>query len=250
MQPAFAAALLDPALPVPPAIAAPAARFAVYRNNVMSGLTAALAAGFPAVQAIVGEDFFAALAQAYIRAEPPRSPVLLNYGDSFGDFIAGFAPAAGLPYLPDVARLEAAYTRVFHAADAVALQPDALARIDAGRLEHLRLHLHPAIAVIRAQHPVATIWLMNTGALPLGEIADWQGEDVLLCRPDLAVTLLRLPPGQAAFIAALQAGADLPAATAAAFAENPAFDLAAMLALLFTQGLVTDWKYKDREYAA
>lgn len=242
MQSDFAAALRDPDLPVPPDLA-PEGRFAVYRNNVMSGLSTALAAGFPAVQAIVGADFFAAMAQAYIRAHPPRSPVLLQYGDSFGDFIAGFAPAASLPYLPDVARLEAAHTRVFHAADAAPLPATALAQIDAGRLEQLRLTLHPASAVIRSAHPVATIWLMNTGALPLAEIADWRNEDTLLCRPALAVTLLRLAPGQASFIAALQQEACLAPAIAAAFADDSGFDPAAALALLFGQGLITGWEY-------
>lgn len=240
MQSAFADALLDPALPAPPDIA-PAGHFAVYRNNVMSGLTAALAAGFPAVQAIVGEDFFAALAQAYIRQHPPRSPVLLEYGDGFGDFIAGFAPAADLSYLPDVARLEAAYTQVFHAADAA--PASGLEQIDAQRLDRLRLRLHPAVALIRSAYPVATIWLMNTGALPPDEITDWQGEDCLLCRPALGVSLLRLAPGQAAVIAALQSGPDFTAAAAAGFDAAESFDLAACLALLFGQGLLSHWEY-------
>lgn len=242
MQSAFAAALLDPALPVPPAVH-PAGRFAVYRNNVMTGLAAALAAGFPATATITGTDFFAAMAQAYIRRHPPRSPVLLQYGDDFGDFIAGFAPAASLPYLADVARLEAAYTRVFHAADARALPASALARIDAMRLDDLRLHLHPAFALLRSTYPVAAIWLMNTGAMPLTEIADWRGDDVLLCRPDQTVALLRLAPGQAACLAALQSGATLANAAIAGFTAAENFDLGAMLALLFGQGLITDWDY-------
>lgn len=242
MQSAFATALLDPGLPVPSTID-PAGRFAVYRNNVMAGLTAALAAGFPALQAIVGTDFFAAMAQAYIREHPPRSPVLLQYGESFGDFIAGFAPAASLPYLPDVARLEAAYTHVFHAADARPAPAAALAEIDATRLATLRLHLHPALALIRSPHPVGTIWRMNTGALPLAEIADWQAEDALLCRPALGVSLLRLAPGQARFITGLQQDGSLAHAAAAAAAEAEGFDLAAMLVLLFSQGLITDWEY-------
>ena len=97
MQPAFAAALLDPVLPPPADITAPSditQRFNVYRNNVAAGLVHALAAGFPATERIVGAEFFAAMAQDYIRTEPPRSPVLLHYGESFPDFIAGFAPAA------------------------------------------------------------------------------------------------------------------------------------------------------------
>lgn len=241
MQADFAAALLDPALPPPQNL--PAERFAIYRNNVISSLTRALATGFPACEAIVGREFFAALAQSFIRTWPPASPVLLDYGARLGDFIADFPPAADLPYLADVARLEAAHTRAFHAADIDPLPAAAIGDIDGQRLADLRVTLHPAVTVIRSAHPVATIWAMNTGALPLQEIADWQGEDALLRRPALAVTVQRLFPGQAAFLAALQQGDTVAAAVAAAGADASTFDPAAAFALLFGQGLVIHLEY-------
>jgi hypothetical protein len=241
MQSVFAAALLDPALPPPQGL--PAARFVVYRNNVLSSLTRALAAGFPACEAIVGTEFFAAMAQDFIRAQPPASPVLLEYGAGFGDFIAGFPPAGDLPYLADVARLEAAHTRAFHAADIDPLPPAAIGDIDPARLTELRLTLHPAVTILRSPHPLATIWAMNTGALPLQEIADWQAEDALVRRPALTVTVQRLLPGQAAFLLALQQGENVGAAVDAACRDANAFDPAAAFALLFGQGLVIHLEY-------
>jgi len=59
----------------------------------------------------VGEEFFGAMAAAFVLECPPRSPVLASYGDELPEFIAGFASARDLAYLPDVARLEAAHTR-------------------------------------------------------------------------------------------------------------------------------------------
>ena len=88
----FAQALLDPERPVPRGIS-PARRFSVYRNNVVAGLVKALASRFPAVERIVGEEFFAAMARAFVVARPPRSAVLASYGEEFADFIAAFAPA-------------------------------------------------------------------------------------------------------------------------------------------------------------
>ena len=127
-QESFATALLDADRPVPGAVTshtarAPRKRFAVYRNNVIVGLVAALRTQFPATERIVGEDFFAAMARVYVVTEPPRSPILVAYGDGFPGFIASFAPAAELPYLADVARLEVARTRAYHAADAAPLDP-------------------------------------------------------------------------------------------------------------------------------
>jgi hypothetical protein len=74
-------------------------------------LTEALKDAFPAVHRIVGPEFFQAMARAYIVLEPPRSPILLDYGAGFPDFIGEFEPAAVLPYLADVARIERAWRR-------------------------------------------------------------------------------------------------------------------------------------------
>jgi len=82
----------------------------------MAGLGKALKSRFPVVEKIVGEEFFAAMTRVFVKAQPPRSPLLATYGDDFPDFIATFEPARGLPYLADVARLEATRTRSYHAA--------------------------------------------------------------------------------------------------------------------------------------
>ena len=73
---------------------------------------------FPVVEKIVGEEFFAAMARA-LRASIRRvRRCLSGYGDEFPAFVAAFEPAREFAYLADVARLEAARTRAFHAADA------------------------------------------------------------------------------------------------------------------------------------
>ena len=57
----------------------------------------------------------------YVTSEPPRSPVLLEYGDSFPQFLRNIGQGAAADYLADVAELEAARTRAYHAADATPL---------------------------------------------------------------------------------------------------------------------------------
>ena len=105
----------------------------------------ALGTRFPATSRIVGEEFFNAMARVFVIAHPPRSPLLMTYGDDFPDFIADFEPAAELPYLADVARLEAARTRAYHAADAVLLDPAAVAAtIGQEALGAVRFALHPS----------------------------------------------------------------------------------------------------------
>ncbi|MDO9062036.1 MAG: DNA-binding domain-containing protein, partial [Bradyrhizobium sp.] len=151
----FAAALLGTEPAVPPGIAThtaaavPARRFAVYRNNVMASLAAALARRYPVIERLVGGEFFGAMARQFVMRHPPRSPLLAQYGDGFADFIAAFEPARELPYLADVARLEAARTRAYHAEDAVPLGADDFAALDAEALGDIRLQLHPSVSILR-----------------------------------------------------------------------------------------------------
>ncbi|MEK9968885.1 MAG: DNA-binding domain-containing protein [Ferrovibrio sp.] len=249
MQTVFAAALLDADRRPPDGLIAvdTGERFAVYRNNVVNGLSQALAAGFPAVEAIVGHEFFHAMAAVYVRVSPPDSPVLLDYGATLPDFIARFEPAAGLPYLADVARLELAYTRAFHAADAEPLPAHTLGRIAPERLEGLRFSLHPSLQVLRAACPAATIWAMNTGRLPLGEIDDWSVQDIMVVRPQYDVTVNTLLPGEAEFLAQLLEGASLADAATVALDQAEDFDLATALAALFARGAVTAISDSDQD---
>ena len=62
-------------------------RYNVYRNNVTVSLIDALAAIYPAVQRITGVEFFRAMARFHVRATPPTSPLLFEYGRDFPAFI-------------------------------------------------------------------------------------------------------------------------------------------------------------------
>lgn len=215
-------------------------RFDVYRNNVRSALAASLAARFPAAERVTGEPFFRAMALAFALAHPPRSPLLLDYGHDFPDFVESFEPAAGLPYLADLMRLEVLRGRAYHARDAAPLDPARLADCPADRVDALRFRLHPSTGLLRSAHPVLTIWAMNSGARALAPIRDWAGEDVLVVRPRLELRLHLLPAGGAAFLQALGAGATLAAAVEAALADHPDFDLQQSFAAALASGVLTD----------
>src|SRR6516164_5816264 len=105
--PAFAAALLDPRRPTPDVVAGPRGkaalrRYNVYRNNVTVSLIDALAAVYPAVRRITGADFFRGMARFHVRATPPASPLLFDYGRDFPAFIGTYEYAQGMPWLADV----------------------------------------------------------------------------------------------------------------------------------------------------
>ncbi len=239
MNAAFAAALLDPASAHPAGLTGPEGapagrRFDVYRNNVAVSLTEALEQGFPVLARLLGPEFFRAMAGVFLRAHPPRSPVMTGYGAALPAFLEGFPPVAHLPYLPDVARLELALRRAYHAADAAPLDGAALAALPPGRLLALRFRFAPAVQLLRSDWPVHGIWRANTepGAPPPPKSA----QDVVILRPDYDPAPHPLPPGGAAALAALIAGRTLAAAAEAA----PGCDLPALIALLLAGGALTD----------
>lgn len=245
----FAAALLDPELPVPPDLVGPDGapsprRFAVYRNNVVAGLIEALKAAFPAVCRIVGAEFFRAMARAYVVLDPPGSPILLRYGEGLPEFIDGFEPAATLPYLGDVARVERAWTEAYHAPEAPPLDPTALASVAPERVPEIRLLFHPSARLVRSRFPAITIWRMNIGdGVPAPVDLGAGGEDALIARPMAEVEVRSLPEGGAAFVQALADGSSVLAAAEAAIRADSHFDLTANLAGLIRSGALIgyDW---------
>lgn len=237
---AFASALTDAARRPPPGLSGACdRRFAVYRNNVAVGLIRALEARFPALANLVGEDFFRAMARDFTRSHPPHSPVLMAYGDELPAFIATFAPAREMPYLADVARVEAAISRAYHAADAARAGRGMFSRLSADQLAMLRIVLHPAVMVVRSEHPVGRIHAVARGWVPQAPIENWTAEAVLIDRPGFDVVVRPIPLGTAAFLNQLARGDGLEAAATGAAADDPDFDLPAALAEMIGSGLAT-----------
>ena len=234
-QERFSQALLDSSIPVPDGMLRPdgmpaARRFDIYRNNVVKSLVDALEEGFPVTRSIVGESFFRAMAGAFVRAHPPRSPCIIFYGDGFPTFIDGFDPVSRLPYLGDVARLEHSRRMSYFAADDCCADPLVLRDIDAASLEETRFALRASCRIVRSEHPIWSIWRYNStdDRSAIGSCA----EDVLVSRPGDTVLLRPLPPGAAVFLFCLRGGTPLGRAAQSAGRMEPEFNLAASLGVI------------------
>lgn len=238
---AFSPALIDPTRETPPIVAGPngkaaVKRYNVYRNNVTVSLTDALAAIYPAVQRITGVEFFRAMARSHIRQTPPNSPLLFEYGRDFPAFVEGYAFARDMPWLADTARIERAWLDAYHAADALPLAAEALARVPPGRLADVIFRPHPGTAIVRSRYAAVTIFAANRDVQPVGVINAAVPEDALITRPAFDVVVRRLPTGAASFLRQLMAGIPLGAAAMAACAAHPGFDLASNIAGMIEAG--------------
>lgn len=236
----FRAALLDPQQPPPEGVRNPdgaqaTKRFDVYRNNVAVSLTDALEAAFPVVHKLVGTDFFRAMAGVYLRAHPPKSPLMMFYGEDMPDFLAGFGPAQSVPYLADVARLELALRHSYHAADAAPVSPDALGQLPPDTLPHVTFTFAPSVRIIPSTYPLRDIWWSNTHG---GDIT--QGpQAALITRPEFDPTVDAMTPEQAAVAQALMSADPLGHAVRHGGAG---FDLGPLLGLLLARNAITSLK--------
>jgi len=244
-QAAFAQAILNVALPAPRDVVRrhstvaempQTKRFDVYRNNVFSAGVDALVETFPAVERLVGEAFFHAAARSFLDATPPTSPILTHIGAEFGTFLDDFPPAAGVPYLGDVARLEYARVMAHHATDADAISISALATVAAEAVGNAVLTPHPSLTLIQSRFPVGSIWAASTDAAWTADVDMNSAEDVLVVRPALDVETVTLPDGGGAFLRALLDGLTIETAAEVGATAHDTFELSDHLAGLFASG--------------
>lgn len=222
----------------------PLRRINLYRNNLRSNLGGALAAVYPTVLELVGEDFFDGLALRYIRLHPSRSGNLQEFGGLLPDFIAGLDAAAGLPYLADVARLDWAWHAVFHSTPAPACDATAalaaLATAPVAARAAARLRWQPAARLLASAHPVFSIWRWHQRPAPERQALDLAagGEHLLVYALAGNVQVMPLDAAEHALLAAFSTGETLARAAGAALAIDPLFDLAPALARHIAQGVL------------
>lgn len=243
----FGAAILNPDALLPSGLVGPDGepslrRFSVYRNNVVVGLIDALKQSFPAVTRIVGDEFMTAMTRIYVADEPPSSPILLNYGAGFADFIKGFEPASTMPYLADVARMERAWHEAYHACEIVPLDPSTLAGLAPHDFELVIFTLHPSLRLVSSSYPALSIWQMNVGDAEPLPIELTQSEQAIFLRPQVEVEARAVSASSFACVQAMVRGETVVQALREATRHDETFDLGAHLAELFRMGAFESWR--------
>ena len=216
----------------------PSARLRIYRNAVASTLTTALRESYSTVLALVGDDFFDAMAARYRQQHPSTCGNLQRFGGALARFIADMPEAQTLDYLADVARLD--WLR-----QSAALAPDATpvglaARTTAAMAEphRLRIRLHPSLRLLASAHAVLTIWRWCREPTESSLRLNGNSEYVLLWRDGGDVSMSAIDPATFRCIETLAAGRDLASAYVAATDVDSAFDLEPCLRDLLAHGLI------------
>jgi Putative DNA-binding domain len=211
---------------------------AAYRGNAAAAAERALAAAFPTVRQLVGDETFGAIARALWRSHPPQRGDLAQWGAALPAWLADAEDLAGEAYLADVARVDLAVHRAETDADA-ALDLPGLQRLAGPDAERLRLRLAPGAALVVSAHPVVSIWQAHRSqaedrfAAVRAAFAAGQGETAFVWRRGWRGDVAALAPPETAFVQALLDQHPLGAALDAA----PDLDFEAWLA----RALAAQW---------
>lgn len=241
-QSAFSAGLLTGG-PVPDGVVDPFGnpapkRYGVYQNNVVVSLIESLKSTFPAILGLLGEDMFSQMARAYIVHAQPQSPILAEYGREMSQFLELSEPLQQMPFLADVARIDLAWLKSYHGADAEPLGPQALAGLGNEELVATRFKLHPCTQVLHSDHAVFDLWAAGRGGDAMDGIDITQAQHALITRPDVEVFVVGITPVQGLFFESIAGGATLGYAVETAMGAGT-FDLPASLQLMISSGAMT-----------
>jgi hypothetical protein len=243
LQTGFAEAMFSDTPPSPGFLAScagPRAEvgLAAYRRGVRANLAGAVRASYPVIERIVGTAFLDAAIRRYVPDHPSTRGDLNAYGHDFDAFLATFEPAAGLPYLADVARMEWLVQSVHGAADAPDQDLSLLFGSTPEQWGELHFTLDPAHAILKSPWPLAHIWEVNQPNYEGCFVVDFdEAQTVLIHRRPAGMAVEALVPGEAEFLSALSGDAPLETAVAHA-ASQPGFDLSATLQRFIGNGLL------------
>lgn len=222
----------------------PARRLNVYRNNAYANLSNALRTTYPVVGRLVGDGFFRYAVHHYVGQHPSCAGDLHQFGAAFANFLATFEPATGLPYLPDVARLEWAYKQAFYAAEAELFSFEALAKLPPESYEELKFALDPAVRLLASKYPILRIWQVNQDGFEGDQGVDLTEGDVKLMvirDRHLNVDIKVLGEGEFALLQALADGHSFAVACEKGLDVQPDCDIPACLKQQVMDGVIVDF---------
>jgi hypothetical protein len=142
-------------------------RLAIYRNAYQVRLIDALDDTYPILHALLGDEMFIALGEAFIAAQPSVHRSIRWYGRELADFLAHTPPYEEQLILAEVALLEWTLAEVFDAEDAHAKSRAALSAVDPGAWAELGFGFHPSLRRLDLEWNSVAVWkALSAAAAP------------------------------------------------------------------------------------
>ena len=200
-------------------------RFALYRGNLVGTWNKTLAAAYPVLQELVGEEFFGGLTRAYGKAFPSDNGDLNLFGAHFAQFLEEFEHVADYPYFPDMARLEWLLHRAHYADSGHPIGAGEFTTLTPEQMDYARLQLNPACSLVFSDWAVVELWQAHQPGMEHAFPTELASPNYgLVVRPNWKTDLLSLTLPAYALLAALAQGEFLGPALDAALEIDADFD--------------------------
>ena len=223
-------------------------RLQVHKNNYRLTLSAALIDIYPVLMSFVGHEWLEAALKKFVLEYPPQDACLSGYGGKLADFLKGFEPAAAMPYLVDIARLEWAIYDCQNAKEDKVLSAQEWHDIAGTGIQNQSLQFVQAHQFISSDYPLLDLWQAGSGLEVDGEIdLSSGGVRLLVIRPHTEVVLFALKEDEYAFLRSLQKGGSIVAASLAAGWAEESSPLAEAMGRYISDGLFRTGKKGGKE---
>ncbi len=214
----------------------PAARLAIYANAYFYRILDCLKEDFPATLAVLGADNFHNLVTGYLIEHPPTEPSIFYAGRHLAEFLTTHPLRERWPFVAELARLERTLVEIFHAADAPALNAEAMRAIAPADWPALVIRTHPASAILDGEWRVDEV----RRDIDDGREGRWPARapaSVLVWRQSGRVHHRALEPGERAALKLAAEGASFAAICEAVAARAGDEDSVARINRLLTRWL-------------
>jgi hypothetical protein len=147
-------------------------RLSVYSNAYRTRMRGVLAADYPVLRVVAGDETFARLCDEYIDAYPSTSFTLRAFGRHLAEFIAITPDLDERPFAGELARFEAAFIEAFDAADAEAIDVAGMGSIAAADWPALQFLVHPSVQIVATRFNTLRVWSAVKAGAPRIEPAE------------------------------------------------------------------------------
>jgi hypothetical protein len=194
---------VDAALFAAPPASSAEARFGVYREGYEIRLADVMKNDYPAVERILGPGPWRSLIHRYLAVHPPSSHDVSRAGDHLARHLENDPLTADLPFLPDLARFEAALSAAVVAADLAPPTREDLEALGDDLFEH-PLAFVPGAAYLVSAWPLGDLWqLRNKADDEIALRVEGRPSSLVVHRRGLKVLWREVDSDEATFLAAV-----------------------------------------------
>ncbi len=201
-------------------------RLKIYRNNIVGSITDNLAATFPLLEKLVGEEFLKLMVRSFILNHPPQSGCLNLYGKGFPEFIDNnFEALKSMPYISDMARLELLMNDAYYALEYETISIEDLSSIPAENLADINLKLGNSAGLLASKYPLTEIRELCIN--PENDPPDMNNNPqfLLIIRAGLEVHIVSLTQDEFKMLQLIKQGKTLGQALETVLEQSPDFDI-------------------------